>query len=140
MKARRSASFLALALSAACATPAEPRPDASTAPYDVAYGPEEVTLVVLDGGAIPLPEFVKIAQRATGRVITYRDLEVREADAPVRFVGTLRIRNEDFLSVFQTMLHLHGFACAERTDGGFQVLEIFRPGSRTTSDPPRDAR
>lgn len=125
MAAARLVPFLALALSAACAAPAGPPPDAAASPYAVEFGPEEVTLSVRDGGAIPMVEFVRIAQRVTGRVITYRAADMQD-EALVRFVGTLRIPNDSFFSFFQTTLYVHGFACTEHTQGGVEVVEVVR--------------
>ena len=57
---------------AGCATaPATGREEVAE-PYIVEFGSTEVSLAILEDGAIPMHDFVKIAQRVTGRVITYR--------------------------------------------------------------------
>ena len=93
-------------------------------PYTVDVRDGVVSISVPDGGGIPMKDFVKIAQRVTGKLFTFTPQELEGVS--VRCVGTARVAQERFFGCFQTMAYIKGFACVLRGEGSHEVVELIR--------------
>ncbi len=94
------------------------------APYTVDVRDGVITISVPDGGGIPMKDFVKIAQRVTGKLFTFTPQELEGVS--VRFVGTARVAQARFLGFFQTMAYIKGFACVIRGEGSHEIVELIK--------------
>ena len=94
------------------------------APYTVDVRDGVITISVPDGGGIPMKDFVKIAQRVTGKLFTFTPQELEGVS--VRFIGTARVAQARFFGFFQTMAYIKGFACVLRGEGGHEVVELIK--------------
>jgi hypothetical protein len=74
----------------------------------------------LAAAGIAMVEFVKLAQRLTGRVFTFSEKEIAGAE-PVKFTGSVHMKKDAFLPFFQTMLYVKGFATRIRDEGDAEV-------------------
>ncbi len=97
-------------------------------PFELKTEGDSLTLTIDDDG-IAMVEFVKLAQRLTGREFSFSDNEIAGAE-PVKFIGPVRMKKDAFFSFFQTMLYVKGFATRIRDEGDTEVIEIISlPGS-----------
>ena len=111
--------LLGLLLLASCAANPTPGGTASVSVKD-----DVVSISAPDGG-IPLADFIKLAQRLTGRGFTYRTEDL--ADSPgISWIGTVRMRQSEFFEFFQNMLYVRGFECVSRGTGQGERIEIVR--------------
>lgn len=91
-------------------------------PFELKIEGDKLSLTIDDDG-ISMPEFVKLAQRLTGRVFTFQEDALAGAEN-VKLTGTVRMKKDEFLSFFQTQLYIRGFAAVTRGDGDSEVIEI----------------
>ncbi len=94
------------------------------APYTVDVRDGVITISVPDSGGLPMKDFVKIAQRVTGKLFTFTPQEVEGVS--VRFIGTARVSQARFFGSFQTMAYIKGFACVLRGEGSHEVVELIK--------------
>ena len=106
--------LLAPLLAAGCVSP-----DARGA-TTVGAGPDTVQLVC--ESPMSIPEFLRLAQRHTGRIYTY-DARVVEG-VEVSWLGTVRCAPDRVDEFVQTMLYVKGFALQRRQQGDNDVLEV----------------
>ncbi len=98
-------------------------------PFELKTEGDSLTLRIGADG-IAMAEFVKLAERLTGRVFTFSKKEIAGAE-PVKFTGSVRMKRTAFFAFFQTMLYIKGFATRIRDEGDTEVIEIISiPGSR----------
>ncbi len=84
-----------------------------------------IALSVGENTGIPLLEFVKLAEKITGKVFVFNDTELSSnPNAAVTFVGTVRLTRDSFFGFFQTMLYIKQFACVLRSTGGSEIVQI----------------
>lgn len=87
---------------------------------------DQITLSVNETTGVPIKDFIKLAQKITGKVFTFNDAEFQTQGTNVNFIGPVRIKRDGFYSFFQTMLYIRGFACVPRSMSGEQeVVEII---------------
>ena len=98
---------------------------------------DSLLLSMNENSAMELKEFVKWAHELTGMRIAFTDgeLNLSKQDNRVTFLGTLRFKKDafkkDFLSFFETMLYVKGFALVRHGSGDLEVNEIvFMAGPR----------
>ena len=104
-------------------------------PFELKTEGDSLTLTIGDDG-IAMVEFVKLAERLTGRVFTFSKKEIAGAE-PVKLIGSVRMKKDAFLSFFQTRLYVEGFATRIRDKGDTEVIEIIsarRSGHHRPSD------
>ncbi len=85
---------------------------------------EYVSISVNENTGTSLKDFVKLAQQISHRVITFLDTDLNVPNANVTWVGTVRIKREEFFSFFQTMLYIKGFACVMRGTADSEIVQI----------------
>jgi general secretion pathway protein D len=89
---------------------------------------EYISFAINESAGLPILDFIKLAERLTGKVFTFDRTGLLAAtptgSAEVTFIGTVRMRREDFFSFFQTMLYIKGFACVLRGEGEAELVEI----------------
>lgn len=84
-----------------------------------------ITLAVNEATGLPVVEFVKLAQRVTGKTFVYDQQELVAQNKTITFVGPVTLRPERFLDFFQTMLYIQGFAVVVRGEpGSFELVEV----------------
>lgn len=76
-------------------------------------------------GPVPMKDFIKLAQRITGKVLTYSIADVEDSPG-VYFVGTVGVSRTEFFDFFQTTLYTHGFRAIVRGVGSAQSVEIAK--------------
>jgi hypothetical protein len=113
--------WLFVALAGACAGPAT-----STAPA------EEVRVELVCEAPMSIPDFLRFAQRQTGRIYTYDARAVEGVE--VSWIGVLWCERGRLDGFVETMLRLRGFALQRRQQGDLGVLEVVRiePGKPTS--------
>ncbi len=104
-------------------------------PYSVEDRDGVVSLSAHDDAGIPLQDFIKIAQRITGKLFMFSAQEVEGVSVAV--VGTVRLEADRFFEFFQTMAYIQGFACILRGEGDEELVEVVRmQGSAHRADGP----
>lgn len=84
-----------------------------------------VTFSVDETEGYPLLEFIKLTEQVTGRVFTFEAQELNSIPDPnISFVGTVRMRIDEFFGFFQTMLFIKNFALVPRGDGNIEMNQI----------------
>lgn len=93
---------------------------------------EYLVLSVNEQEGMDLQQFIKLAQEVTKKTFTYSAGDVLNApDAKITFLGTKRIRLDNFFAFFQTMLYIKGFATKIHGDEDTEIIEIiFRQGPK----------
>lgn len=87
---------------------------------------DQIALSVNETTGVPIKDFIKLAQKITGKVFTFNDQEFQAQGTNINFIGTVRLKREGFYSFFQTMLYIRGFACVPRSGTGEQeTVEII---------------
>lgn len=77
---------------------------------------------------VPIKDFIKMAEQITGKVFTYSDNDLQQADptgGKITFIGTKRMRKEEFFPFFQTMLYIKGLASVVRGRDNTEIIEIL---------------
>ncbi|MCB9877207.1 MAG: hypothetical protein H6835_06340 [Planctomycetes bacterium] len=104
--------------------PVKPRLEVDEATGTIAFSMNE-------SNGMELTEFVKWAQEVTGRRFTFSPTELQSgspAGSTVSFLGTFRIKREDFAeqfyAFFQTMLYIKGYALVPRGEADLEMMEI----------------
>ena len=111
------ATGLCLAMVACATSPS------SNKPYELEIR-ETVRFAIPSKDGISLVDFMKVGQRVTGKPFTYSKQEIAGSDQRVRLVGTLNMKRSDFYPFMTAMLHVKGFECATRSQGGTEIVEI----------------
>ena len=93
-------------------------------PYSLEICDHVVSISVRDDSGIPIQEFIKLAERVTGKAFTYSELS--EDDTRIEFVGDIHLEPDGFFQFFQTMLYLQGYACILRGEGDDELVEIVK--------------
>jgi general secretion pathway protein D len=125
---RRAPWTLALLLLVALAWPT-----AAVAQNEQETGPElqlriegdRISLSVNENTGLPIVDFIKLAERITGRRFTFTatDFANTEANA-INWIGTVQLQREEFYGFFQTMLYIKGFSCVPRGEGNTEIVEL----------------
>ena len=76
--------------------------------------------------------FIKLAQLITKKTFIYGDQDIDNApDNKVTWVGTKRVRKDNFFAYFQTILYIKGFATVIHGDADTEIIEIiYRQGPK----------
>jgi hypothetical protein len=77
---------------------------------------------------MPVVDFLKYAQRQTGRVYLLRAKVA--PDARIAWVGTLHLDGDDFESFVETMLWTAGLVAIPRLQGEVPYVEVCAAGAR----------
>ncbi len=114
---------LGLALCSLLGAQGEPDKD-----FEVKSEDGYISITVNEEDGIPLRDFIKLAQRFTGKVFTYSEQEIGPASNKannIKFIGPMRVKEENFFAFFQTMLYIKDFACTVRGEGDTELVEII---------------
>ncbi|MHC5065335.1 MAG: hypothetical protein ACYTG5_15310 [Planctomycetota bacterium] len=129
MIARAICFSLALML-AACAAPSpvpheDLRAQAASGQLEAKFDGDRLSLEI-KGGAVPLQDFVLMAQEISGKAFVYKVADLKGAH--VSFVGQVQLEPANFFSFFQTMLYLQGFACLPQGRGDDEFIKLVKMG------------
>jgi len=94
-------------------------------PLDVIADDDDLVVAINEPHGIPVEDFIKLGQMITGKTFTYSKADVGP-DHRISFVGSKRVKKENFFSFFQTILYLHGLATVIHGEGDAEVIEIIR--------------
>ncbi len=106
---------------------------------------ETVTFVTDELQGIPLLEFIKLAQKVTGKVFI-NNLSTPGIPGPgvpgapnmggtkISFIGPKRVHKENFFAFFQTILRIYGYAVVKRGEGDTEVYEVAALNSQKRND------
>jgi general secretion pathway protein D len=93
--------------------------------YKVDIEGDDIVMTVNENQGMPMKDFIKIAERQTGKLFVYPKTEVENDQSKILWIGTVRLRKEQFFAFFQTMLYIKGFACVIRGEGRSQLVDII---------------
>jgi hypothetical protein len=77
---------------------------------------------------LPIKDFIKMAEQVTGRTFIYNESELTQGDPnanKINFIGTKRIRPDEFFPFFQTLLYVKNLAVVVRGKGNTEIIEII---------------
>jgi general secretion pathway protein D len=103
------------------------QPQAPARPWFSLEG-DHIVLSLNEREGLPIKEFIKTAEQVTGRNFIYNDTEINQADpsaSKINFIGTKRIRKDEFFAFFQTLLYVKNLACVVRGKGNTEIIEII---------------
>ncbi len=112
---------------------------------------ETVTFVTDELQGIPMLEFIKLAQKVTGKVFINNFTSTPgvppgvpgapAAQGPrISFIGPKRVKKENFFAFFQTILRIYGYAVVKRGEGDTEVYEVASLSSQQRMDVKTAAR
>ncbi len=89
---------------------------------------DHIVLSFNERDGLPVKDFIKTAEQVTGRNFIYNDTEITQGDPnaqKINFIGTKRMRKEEFFAFFQTLLYVKNLACVVRGKGNTEIIEII---------------
>lgn len=118
----------ALLVLTAAAAPAAAQPDTPQPPQWFRIEGDHIVLALSERDGLPVKDFIKIAQQVTGRTFIFNETEIQQGDPnqnKINFIGTQRVRREEFFAFFQTLLYVKNLACVVRGKGATEIVEII---------------
>ncbi|MEE9126621.1 MAG: secretin N-terminal domain-containing protein [Planctomycetota bacterium] len=115
-----TARFLVLLLAAASLAAQDPEP-----PYVVDIKDGYIILTVDENAGLPIKDFIKIAQLHTKKVYTFDETDFQNPDNKINFIGSARVKKENFFSFFQTVMYMKDFACVLRGGSETEIVQII---------------
>ncbi len=135
----------ALPVPAVQGTPAAPSSPQGGKQPRIRIEGDQVFFAVDEEKGVPFLEFVKFAQKVTGKTF-YIDVEsdpTLQPDAPqnrIRLLGTLKIKTADFFDFFQTVLYIKGWAVIPRGGESTQFYQIVKFAQGKANEVKKGAR
>ena len=84
-----------------------------------------ITFAVDENEGLPITDFIKLAYQVTGKNFTFNPAELQTTTNPtVAWMGSKKLRSDEFFAFFQTMLYIRGFAIIPRGRDNTEVIEV----------------
>ncbi|MHC4515754.1 MAG: secretin N-terminal domain-containing protein [Planctomycetota bacterium] len=113
---------LALLLAAASlsAQVEEPKP-----PWRISTEGDYIVIAVDENKGMAIKDFIKVAQVYTNKVYTFDESDFQNPDNKINFIGSMKIKKDNFFSFFQTVMYMKDFACVLRGDSDTEMVQII---------------
>ena len=120
--------LLAVTLAWAGSLAAQTEETPTNVQLDIDEERDEISLSVDESTGLGLLDFLKIAEKVTGKRFTFSSNDVQTSagsGTEITWLGTQRLRRDQFFEFFQTMLYIKGFSCVTRGEGNLEIVELI---------------
>ncbi|MHC4079333.1 MAG: secretin N-terminal domain-containing protein, partial [Planctomycetota bacterium] len=84
-----------------------------------------IVIAIDENKGMAIKDFIKVTESITGKVYTYDESDFQNPDNKINFIGSMRIKKENFFSFFQTVMYMKDFACVLRGEGDTEMVQII---------------